>query len=274
MKQIQVIVASHKPYRMPDDPMYIPVHVGAECSGNPDEAGFSGFARDNTGENISALNPCFCELTGLYWAWKNLNADYLGLAHYRRHFSLRRGRDVWDSVLREEQIRPFLETKRIFLPHKRNYVIETLYSHYLHTHQGIGLDETRKILADRYPQYLSAFDRAVHRTSGYMFNMLIMERGLLSEYCEWLFDILFDLQRIMEQTEGYGKLDPFDRRFYGRISEILLNVWLDRQLDSRHILGSEIQELKVLHMEKVDWWKKGKAFLMAKFFKEKYRKSF
>ncbi len=104
--------------------------------------------------------------------------------------------------------------------------------------------------------------------------MLIMERGLLSEYCEWLFDILFDLQRIMEQTEGYGKMDAFDRRFYGRISEILLNVWLDRQLDSQHILGSEIQELKVLHMEKVDWWKKGKAFLMAKFFKKKYRKSF
>ena len=67
---------------MPQDDMYLPVHVGA--SGKND----LGYTKDNTGENISELNPSFCELTGLYWAWKNLDADYIGLAHYRRHFSM------------------------------------------------------------------------------------------------------------------------------------------------------------------------------------------
>ena len=75
---------------MPNDDMYIPLHVGAEGKkdkqGNPLDLGYQ---KDNTGENISELNASYCELTGLYWAWKNLDADFIGLSHYRRHFSLK-----------------------------------------------------------------------------------------------------------------------------------------------------------------------------------------
>lgn len=81
---IKIIIAAHKKYRMPQDDIYIPLHVGAE---GKESIGYQG---DNTGENISKLNPYFCELTGMYWMWKNLKADYLGLAHYRRHFCLRK----------------------------------------------------------------------------------------------------------------------------------------------------------------------------------------
>ena len=78
---VKIIVAAHKPYEMPTDSMYIPVHVGAFGKEN------IGYQRDDEGENISGLNPYFCELTGLYWAWKNLDADYIGLIHYRRYFT-------------------------------------------------------------------------------------------------------------------------------------------------------------------------------------------
>ena len=61
--KVTVIVAAHKPYAMPNDPLYLPLHVGAQGK-EP-----FGFVGDNTGENISAKNPTFCELTGLYWAW-------------------------------------------------------------------------------------------------------------------------------------------------------------------------------------------------------------
>ena len=81
---IKIIIAAHKKYRMPQDDIYVPLHVGAE---GKDSIGYQG---DNTGDNISNLNPYFCELTGMYCMWKNLTADYLGLAHYRRHFCLRK----------------------------------------------------------------------------------------------------------------------------------------------------------------------------------------
>ena len=62
-QHIQVIVATHKKYQMPADPMYLPLHVGAE--GKDLELGYT---KDNTGDHISALNASFCELTGMYWA--------------------------------------------------------------------------------------------------------------------------------------------------------------------------------------------------------------
>ena len=76
---IKVIVAAHKPYRMPQDSMYLPLHVGRALADH--NLGWQG---DNTGDNISLKNPYYCELTGLYWAWKNLKADAIGLVHYRR----------------------------------------------------------------------------------------------------------------------------------------------------------------------------------------------
>jgi len=84
VKNIKIIVASHKKYQMPEDDMYLPLHVGAE---GKEKLGYQG---DNTGDNISIKNPYFCELTGLYWAWKNLEADYIGLVHYRRYFSIKK----------------------------------------------------------------------------------------------------------------------------------------------------------------------------------------
>ena len=82
MKDIKVIVAAHKKYQMPKDTMYIPVQVGAEGKNIIEE-----YKQDSEGENISNKNPYYCELTGLYWAWKNLEADYIGLVHYRRYFT-------------------------------------------------------------------------------------------------------------------------------------------------------------------------------------------
>lgn len=264
-KKVTVVIAAHKQYRMPEDNMYLPVQVGAANNKS------IGYQRDDEGENISSLNPFFCELTGLYWAWKNLHSDYIGLVHYRRHFSYHpKSRNLWDSVLKQREIEGDLGKVLVFIPVKRKYYIETLYSHYEHTHYAYQLDETRKIIKEQCPDYLDIYDKTLNQRWGYMFNMMIMTRELLDDYCKWLFGILFELRSRL----GEDGLTPFHSRYYGRISEIIFNVWINQMISAGKLKRSQIKEVPLIHMEKVDWFKKGSAFLKAKFIGKKYEGSF
>lgn len=269
---IKIIVAAHKKYQMPVDDMYLPLHVGAD--GKKDSVGNEldlEYVGDNTGDNISELNSNFCELTGLYWAWKNLDADYIGLVHYRRHFCMKKkGSNSFESVLKYEELKPYLGKIKVFIPNKRWYFIETLYSHYKHTHYSNQLDETRKIIEEKYPEYVDSYDVVIKHRYGYMFNMMIMKNEYLDEYCTWLFDILFELRKRIDSPE----LSAYQSRYYGRVSEIIFNVWLDEKIKTGELRKEHIKEIPCIHMEEINWWKKGTAFLKAKFLGEKYEGSF
>lgn len=262
MKNIKIIIAAHKKYQMPEDDIYIPVQVGAEGKES------IGYEKDNKGDNISSKNQYFCELTGLYWAWKNLNADYIGLSHYRRHFTCSKKipkteEEKFKVLLNKEQAEKLLEETDIILPKKRKYYIENLYDHYKHTMHIEPLDETRKILEEQCPEYLAEFDKLHKRTSAHMFNMFVMKKEYLDKYCEWMFKILFELEKRIDPKQ----YDSFHARYLGRISELLLDVWINTN-------NLSYKEVKVIDMQNVNWLKKGSAFLLAKFTGKKYGKSF
>lgn len=262
METIKIIVATHKKYKMPNDSIYLPVQVGAEQKES------LGYQSDNDGENISSKNPYFCELTGLYWAWKNLDADYIGLSHYRRHFSVEKHIEKekdkkFESVLKEKELRDILKNTDVVLPKKRTYYIENLYSHYKHTMYIEPLDETRKIIEEKYPEYLKEFDKLYKRTSAHMFNMFIMKKEILNDYCTWLFDILFELEKRIDVKQ----YDTFHARFFGRVSELLLDVWINKN-------NINYKEVKVIDIENINWIKKVFSFLRAKFTGKKYEGSF
>lgn len=261
-KRIQVIVATHKKYQMPNDSVYLPVQVGAE--GKTD----LGYQKDNTGKNISQKNANYCELTGLYWAWKNLKASYIGLVHYRRYFTLSK-KHFWKEdekfkrVFNREEMEKMLDETDIILPKKRHYYIESLYSHYVHTHDETPILITFDILRERYPEYVLEFERLKKRRSGHMFNMFIMKKSVLNEYCKWLFDILEELERRVDPS----LYNSFQARYVGRISELLLDVYIY----TNHL---SYKEVRVIDMQFINWWVKGTSFLKAKFLGEKYGKSF
>lgn len=266
MSKIKIIIATHKKYFMPADVIYLPLHVGK--SGKTS----IGYQGDDIGDTISNKNPYFCELTGLYWAWKNLNSDYLGLIHYRRFFSLknyfqRRKLAIEDLYLTQQEAENLLDQYDIIVPKKRYYYIETLYSHYAHTMHKEHLDVTRNIIIKQCPEYLNNFDKVMNQRGGYMFNMFIMPKHCVDHYCSWLFPILFELETQIPSDQ----YSPFHARFYGRVSELLFNVWLDKYSEIQLL---KIKELPVVYGEKINWLKKGTAFLLAKFFGKKYEKSF
>lgn len=251
MSDIKIIIATHKSYQMPKDSMYLPIHVGAE--GKAD----LGYLKDNSGDNISEKNANYCELTGLYWAWKNLDADYIGLAHYRRHFCLKSSKgDKWQKILTKEQLEPLLQKHDIILPNPRNYFIETNYDQYVHAHHAEDLDTTRQILQERYPNYLPIYDDYMKRTIGHRFNMFIMKKEIFDAYCSWLFEILFELEKRLDISD-YSKNDA---RVFGFVSERLIDVWIENNKLS-------YLEMPVEFMEKENWLKKGSAFLKRKFTK-------
>lgn len=270
--KIKVLIAMHKPYEIPEDPLYLPIFVGAKGK----KPLFDGITGDDTGEEISEKNGAYCELTGWYWAWKNLEADVIGLVHYRRYFTKKsrwfcRNHSRMECVLTEEEATELLLHSDIVVPNKRRYYIETLYSHYGHTHDSRHLDRTRELIEKRCPEYLLSLDRVYRRTWGYMFNMCIMKRDELDGYCSWLFPLLFALEESIGQ-EDQETQSAFDARFYGRVSEILFNVWLEYRRQEEP--GLRIREVRTMHMEPINWWRKGGAFLRAKFFGKKYSKSF
>ena len=252
---IKIIVATHKPYWMPSDDIYLPVHVGAEGKTNEDGVPLDlGYVKDKTGDNISEKNKNYCELTGLYWAWKNLDADYLGLAHYRRHFTLkRRSKDKYTMPVTGSELEGLLSRYDVLLPRKRNYFIESNYSQYVHAHHAIDLETTRQIIEKKYPEYLTAYDKSMKRTTGHRFNMFIMKRELLDQYCEWLFNILFELEKTLDISEYSAN----DARVFGFVSERLLDPWIE----TNNLLYKDIP---YVFMEKQNWLVKGGNFLKRK----------
>ena len=266
---IRIMIAMHKPYDMPQDEIYLPVFVGAEGKDN------FGICGDNTGDNISLKNPGYCELTGLYWGWKNLTADAVGLVHYRRYFTARsrayrKHHPLMECVLTGTQVQEALEEADILVPKKRRYYIENLYSHYAHTFDGRHLDMAADIIRSKYPKDVPYISKVYQRTWGYMFNMFVMKKKWYDDYCRWLFPILFALEDQMKQEESLQQLSAFEGRLYGRVSEILFNVWLEKQLAN----DVTIKELAYMHMEPVNWMRKGTDFLKAKFVGTKYKESF
>ena len=248
--KIVVLIACHKPYELPRDDCYLPVEVGAALH----DRAIPGLLPDNTGDNISVKNKSFCELTGLYWAWKNLDADYIGLVHYRRYFS--NGHILQNKkarILSGEALRKELSKCDVLLPKPRHYWIETNYSQYAHAHHAIDLDTTRTILAERHPDCLPVFDASMKCTVGHRFNMFVMRRDLLDAYCAWLFDVLFEL----EQRLDVSAYSSYDARVFGFVAERLLDVWIETN-------RVPYTELPVLNMENQHWLRKGTQFVMRK----------
>lgn len=236
---------------MPSDSLYLPVFVGKEIHPDVNKT----FQGDNTGDNISVKNPNYNELTALYWGWKNLDVDGMGLVHYRRYLSLKGGKS-FDNILTMDESKKLLSKYDVILPKRRNYYIETNKSHYLHVHEKEPLEVMTKVIRQDYPEYVPAMEKVFNRTWAHMFNMFIMKKEILNEYCTWLFDILSKVEDQIDIRE----YTTYEKRVYGFLSELMLDIWLETHPEYT------THEVKYVFMEKTNWVKKGGRFLYRRIF--------
>ena len=219
MQKLTVLVITHKDYEFPHSACYRPLFVGGKiASGLKNED----FYQDNSGVNIAEKNSSFCELTGLYWAWKNgvfENNQYVGLVHYRRYFV---GKALYlkkKQIASESELLSILDKCDVILPRKRNYFIESIYSHYQHAHHIKDLDITRTVITELQSEYLKSFDTVMQSRKLHLYNMFVMSSEKASEYCHWLFSILFELEKRVDVTH----YDKYQKIVLGLIAELLFN---------------------------------------------------
>lgn len=205
---------THK--KIPEIPneAYIPLHVGRE--GKTD----LGYLSDNSGENISEKNANYCELTGMYWLWKNVQCDIIGICHYRRFFIKN------DKLLDKSYIEQTIRQKPIIVPNSCCVQNQTVYEQYCKIHHSAkDLEICREIITEKYPEYLPAFDYYMDCILLSVGNMWITKKDIYDRYCSWLFDILFEAEKKID-LKNY---DEYQKRVMGFLSERLFRVWLFMQ---------------------------------------------
>ena len=229
---VSVYVATQKSIDLNLDSIYMPLQVGA-CGKQPIPVkGKDGvvpeYLRDDSSEfNISILNQYFCELTGLYWIWKNSSADIVGLCHYRRYFVSVAGL-IYKKInhskntgfLSKEKILRFLNRKDIIVT--QFWTNDSVLTQYANGHYKEDLLRVRNVLSRLYPDYLGDFDAVMRGKRYFACNMMIARKEIINKYCDWLFSILFAVMPLIP----YQSYDQYQRRVLGFLGERLLSVWV------------------------------------------------
>lgn len=225
--KVEIFIATHKAYSFPKNEGYIPIHVGKALT----ELDL-GIIGDNTGDNISKLNPNFCELTALYWMWKNSNSDVLGLVHYRRYFknykkllAIEELSKIDENTIIVPKVSRFIKGHYKFLSFKLKRKYFTVSEHYNYCHNKSDWDCVREVISELSPDYLKSFDEISKTDLGIScYNMFVTRKSILNGYCEWLFPILFEVSnRIHVNNE-----DLYQKRVFGFMSERLLNIYIHK----------------------------------------------
>ncbi|WP_337049720.1 DUF4422 domain-containing protein [Serratia fonticola] len=247
-----IAIVTHKEYIFPNDEGYKPIVVG----GGYREHGFS---VDSVGDNISHLNQSFCELTALYWLWKNDDSSIIGLSHYRRYFTdkenflLLNGRKVSTS----ESLVTKLKEYDLIVASPRDYHITNIKNHYIKAHSITDFNLLRSEVQQQYPEYIPAFDSVMSKRKLSLYNMFIGHRAIVTEYLSWMFSILFEL----EKKIPYQSYDAYQKRVFGFMSERLFNVWLEHHKDKL-----KISYCNVVNIEGENLFKKAYGLIKRHYF--------
>ena len=236
---IKILVGYHKPAVLLKDEILTPIHLGRALATEASKDGklsqedyewlCENMIGDDTGDNISHLNRYFCELTGIYWAYKNYdklgNPDYIGFMHYRRQFVFDESLKVPAKVPPENYFPGYYRYYRYYRYYtnpfllkdfkKYDLIIPEIYDVRKNIAQSPSIIKDLVIYCD-YPYILKEFETYIKNTEKfkdyipfvedyanqhkyYFCNMFVMRKEHFFKYCEFLFEILFHFYHLYEK---------------------------------------------------------------------------
>ena len=212
--ETKIYVTTHKKYdNIVENDVYTPLFVGAKGKES------YGYLRDDSGDNISEKNPHYSEFTGLYWIWKNSDADIVGLNHYRR--ILVNGFLGSGDLLKKDQIERDLMENDVIV-YKRKKTSKPVYENFkLYVHEE-DLLASCKLFEKMYPEYRETLNNVLNGNVFFASSIFVANKDWFDDYCSWLFPYLFELEKEIYQSNNLEH-----KRVLGYVGEILLTVYIE-----------------------------------------------
>ena len=234
---IKIFVSCDKDSYVPENPYLFPVQAGSALASER----FTTMLHDDVGNNISAKNRSYCELTTQYWAWKNQKSDYYGFFHYRRYMCFDESLEVDDyngniiaenlssNILKELSIEPgvmrkYITTHDAIVVRERKVVdVSNIYDEYVApiTQNKKDIDTVIDIIKHDYTDFVPAMEKYFSSDLSYDCNMFIMKKEIFNDYCSWLFDILEKAEKRIDTTNYSVQ----EYRVFGFLAERLCGIY-------------------------------------------------
>jgi hypothetical protein len=226
-RDLKILVSYHNKKKIVKNKTYQPIFVGGNMLDKPHKDGMltaenilwlkNNMIIDNDGENISDLNRHFCEMTMIYWAWKNYDKigdpKYIGFSHYRRVLQ-------FDSNLEKYDIQVLKHFK----------IQKDIKNSYISKHGDKDLNILLKTYKQYYPNDYDNLLQYFNGNSSYLRNIFIMPKKMFFEYCAWIFPILLDVHNNINYAEIKNEPYPYyDTRSPGVIAELLTGYFISNK---------------------------------------------
>ena len=267
MSRIKILVSCHKETDYIKNEIFQPIQLG--CANT--DLRMPKMLYDDEGENISALNASYCELTAQYWAWKNMDADYYGFCHYRRYFSFsdkNYDEDPYGNVIEKcieqsvlekhglndnDKIKALIESYDVITTSRKdlrkmhgNFATVKQQYHAAKLLHGKDLETILDIIDEQYPDYSKAAHEHCNGYTTSFCNMYILRKEIFFEYCEWMFAIL---REFCKRTD-MSRYSTEALRTPGHLSERLFGIYYLHMLEKKPNLKTK--ELQCVLFEKTD----------------------
>ena len=282
---MKILISYHKPAVLLKDEVLMPIHVGRALETESSKDGsmseedykwmLENMIGDDTGYNISDKNRKYCELTGIYWAWKNHdklgNPDYIGFMNYRKLLVFneyeydiynqnnveKAYREIWTTYtenfiekygLNLETINKYISKYDLILPMKSELKLVNINSvreDWINNIPGVNVEDYDKMLkyiCENYPKYKDGILEQMGTTRRYFYNIFVMRKDIFFDYCNFLFSVLDRLDKVI-YTSNYS---INGKRTLAYLGGALFDCYMRKLTDEKAIKYKELVVVKIV----------------------------